>query len=469
MTARRVPTSVTVVFVALLSACGGGRSGGGPPQIVPSVGPSLSPSIPPSIPVLQLSSDPFTNMTSEHATEVEPSAFTLGNAVVIAFQMGRFQVHGASDLGFAASFDGGTTWSTAPLGSETTFSQPPGVADSISDPVVAYDAAHSVWLIAGIPVSLSGTRMFGIYVSRSIDALHWSAPVELPQTPALEDKPWIACDDSSASPFFGRCYVEWDDGGTNGLIHVSFSNDAGVTWSAPQQTASNGMGIGGQLLIRADGTIVMPIDDFNEQSVLSTVSHDGGATWSATTLVSPIVLHGERGLRAGPLNSAGMDAAGTVYVVWFDCRFRPGCSQNDMVMSTSADGIGWSAPARIPIDPISSTIDHFIAGFAVDRNTAGAGAHLALTYYFYPQAACTPATCQLYAGFIASSNGGATWSSPATLAGPMSLSWLAQTTQGSMVGDYVASFFSSGRARAVFASASAPAGSTLNEAIFVSK
>jgi hypothetical protein len=38
----------------------------------------------------------------------------------------------------------------------------------------------------------------------------------------------------------------------------------------------------------------------------------------------------------------------------------------------------------IPIDPVSSTVDHFIPGLAVDRRTAGGSAHLGLGYYFYP-------------------------------------------------------------------------------------
>jgi hypothetical protein len=34
-------------------------------------------------------------------------------------------------------------------------------------------------------------------------------------------------------------------------------------------------------------------------------------------------------------------------------------------MSTSADGVTWSALRRIPIDPVGSGVDHFIPGLAV--------------------------------------------------------------------------------------------------------
>jgi hypothetical protein len=109
-----------------------------------------------------------------------------------------------------------------------------------------------------------------------------------------------------------------------------------------------------------------------------------------------------------PLPSAETDRRGKVYVVWADCRFRPGCGANDLVLSTSTDGLTWSAVQRVPIDPVTSGVDHFVPGLGVDRRSAGSSAHLGLTYYFYPDAACTTATCELDVGFVSSTNGGAT-------------------------------------------------------------
>jgi hypothetical protein len=137
-----------------------------------------------------------------------------------------------------------------------------------------------------------------------------------------------------------------------------------------------------------------------------------------------------------------------------------------MVLSTSRDGVTWTQPTRIPIDPTSSAVDHFIPGLTVDPATSGTTAHLALAYYFYTQSACTVATCSLNAGFISSPDGGNTWSAPTTLAGPMSLSWLPNTSSGVMVGDYVATSFVNGKAYPVFASAQANVGTQLNEAIY---
>jgi len=160
-----------------------------------------------------------------------------------------------------------------------------------------------------------------------------------------------------------------------------------------------------------------------------------------------------------------VDAAGKVYVAWQDSRFRSG-ARDDIVMSTSTDGASWSAVVRIPIDATTTTVDHFIPGIAVDRNTSGGSAHLAVTYYYYPTSSCSASTCQLDVGFISSTNGGSTWSAATQLTGPLSLSWLAATTQGRMVGDYIStSFDATGLAHGVFATATAPSGSTFHETI----
>jgi hypothetical protein len=54
------------------------------------------------------------------------------------------------------------------------------------------------------------------------------------------------------------------------------------------------------------------------------------------------------------------------------------------------------------------------------------------------------------------------------VAGPMTLSWLANTSQGRMVGDYISTSIRNGaNAFPVIAVALAPSGSTFNEAMYV--
>ena len=135
-------------------------------------------------------------------------------------------------------------------------------------------------------------------------------------------------------------------------------------------------------------------------------------------------------------------------------------------MTTSNDGVNWTTVQRIPIHPVGSGVDHFTAGIAVDRNTAGSQAHLALAYYYFANTNCNNATCQLYAGFVSSVNGGASWSANVQLAGPMKLSWLANTTDGYMTGDYISTSIVGGQAFPGILVAFKPQGGKLQEATY---
>ena len=151
-------------------------------------------------------------------------------------------------------------------------------------------------------------------------------------------------------------------------------------------------------------------------------------------------------LRAFMLHSSGVDAGGSVYVAWFDCRFRPGCRANDVVWSRSTAAGGWTAPRRIPLSPRSWPNDFVIPSLGVDPSTAGGRTRLAVTYYSLNTADCVAATCRLGAAVVTSRDGGAHWSAPRSLvAQPMRLGWLASTSAGRMVGDYVATTFAGRR------------------------
>jgi len=426
-----------------------------------------SPPPPPPPPaVTQISSDPFTNPTSQHQTQVEPDTLADGNTIVSAFQSGRFTDGGSSDIGWATSTDGGATWAHGFLPSLTVNSTPAGTYSRVTDPSVAFDRRHGVWVISGL--AMNGSRGAGVTASRSADGITWSAPVVVASTTSGNyDKEWAVCDTHPASPYYGNCYVTFDDNAVGDRILNTTSADGGLTWGPLKTTADNAFGFGGQPLVQPGGTVVVPFLGPTEAAIGAYRSLDGGASWTTTSTISPVSFHPEAGgLRSSPLPTAEIDGNGRVFVAWSDCRFRGGCAANDIVMSTSTDGASWSAVARVPIDAVSGPVDHFIPGLAVDPSTAGAAARLGLTYYYYPNTSCSFATCELDVGSVSSSDGGATWSAPARLnPAPMSLGWLAGTTQGYMVGDYISASFVGGRAVGVFALATAPTG-TFHESMY---
>lgn len=407
--------------------------------------------------LVQISSDPFNNSSSQHATEVEPDTFVFGSTFVSAFQTGRIFDGGATDIGFAISTDGGDTWTHGFLPGMTTFYKG-GKYTAVSDPSVAYDAAHGKWLISSIAIT-NGTGV-GVLASSSSDGFTWNNPVNVHQTNGFDDKDWITCDSFAKSPYYGHCYVEWDAAAAGDQVEMSTSTDGGQTWNSPFNVP-NAFGLGGQPVVQPNGTVVVPFESGDIEAFTST---DGGKTWSQPVSISSISDHGVHGeLRTSPLPSAEVDAGGTVYVVWQDCRFRAGCSSNDIVLSTSSDGKTWSSVSRVPTDPVTSTVDHFIPGIAADAATAG---HLALTFYFYPVSNCSLSTCKLGVGFVSSHDGGKTWVQGKILGQGMNNTWLPNTSSGYMVGDYISTSFVNGKAYGVFAGALPPKSDKFREAMY---
>lgn len=414
------------------------------------------------MPLTKLSTDMFTNSSSQHATEVEPGSFAFGSTIIASFQVGRVFGGGSADIGYALSTDSGITWQNGLLPGITTF-QAGGANSAVSDTNVIYDAAHGVWMIDSLPISAN----IQVAVNRSADGgATWSNPVIVAQGANL-DKTWITCDNSATSPHYGNCYIEWDDNNNFNQMYMSTSSDGGQTWSVGI-AVPGANGLGGQPLVLPNGTVIVPF--LTGGAIESFSSANGGASWSTPIQIAGVqVITVQGGLRSDPLPSAQIDAAGNVYVVWQDCSFRANCTSNDLVMSTSADGTTWTQPARIPIDAVTSGADHFIPGLGIDPATAGSTAHLGLTYYYYPVANCTAATCALYVGFISSLDGGNTWSAPTPIAGPMSVTWLPSTFSGLMVGDYIATSFAGGKAFGFFAVAKTASGSTFDEAIYTTQ
>jgi hypothetical protein len=418
--------------------------------------------------------DPFTNSTSQHATTVEPDTFAVGSKLVVVTQSGRFFDGGASGIGVASSADGGQTWSNGTLRGITPYlPRGGGSFERVSDPSVAFDARHNVWLVSSIPLT-ANTEVPAVFVSRSTNgALSFGNPVTVAAAPAGHsfDKNWTACDNHPASPFYGRCYTTFDDSSDGDRLKVSTSADGGLTWGPARNTANSATGLGGQPVVRPNGTVVIPASNAFESGIIAFRSTDGGASWRSTVNVASALSHREAGsLRSGPLPSAEVDAAGRVYVVWQDCRFRANCSGNDIVMSSSPDGVTWTSPVRLPVGTTTDGHDNFIPGIAVDDRTSGAAAKLAVTFYSYDVSACGSA-CALKVRYIQSNNGGTGWSAPATLAGPFSVSRIANTSQGRMVGDYISTSWvdtpAGRRAFGAFAVGQAPTTKAFDEATFV--
>ena len=68
-----------------------------------------------NVAVTQIGTDPYTNTTSQHATQVEPDTFAFGSTIVAAAQTGRFNDGGASNICWSTSTNGGAGWTNGCL------------------------------------------------------------------------------------------------------------------------------------------------------------------------------------------------------------------------------------------------------------------------------------------------------------------------------------------------------------------
>jgi hypothetical protein len=414
-----------------------------------------------------VASDATADSGAQHATMVEPDAAAAGSTVVTVFQSGRFFDGGAAVIGFGVSRDAGRTWRSGVLPGLTAATTPPGSFGRASDPVVAWDELHARWIATTLAL---GATSSAVSVSSSADGAAWSAPTLAVTAPlgggdegTNLDKEWLACDNARTSSFFGRCYLVYTDFRRNGLGFQSTS-DGGVTWTPPITIRVTADVPGPQLAVRPNGQVVLVV--LGEDSVQAMRSDDGGATFGAPQTIAALRVR-DHALRRDfprvfPLPSADADAGGTVYAVWFDCRFRPGCRADDAVLSRSTAG-AWTRPRRVPLVPRTSRTDVVLPSLGVDPTARG---RLVLTYYTVAPAGCGLGACRLNAWQTTSRTAGVRWSVPRRLnAVPMRLRWLPETVSGRMVGDYFGATFAGGRAVSVAAIARAPRGARFDQAI----
>jgi hypothetical protein len=404
----------------------------------------------------RISRDPYTNPESQHESEVEPDSFTFGRTTVAVFQVGRRFDGGAANIGFAVSTDDGRTWKNGLLPGLTELSIPPGPNTRASDPVVAYDAAHGVWLASTLAISASATRLT---INTSSDGTSWSDALVAAEEPATTDisfdKNWVACDNGRQSPFFGRCYLAYTHSSREDMLAVITSDDGGRTWSAPVDAGVR-PAVGVLPVIRPTGDVVLVyLWETRQFAISASRSTDGGKSFGSPTRIADVATTGTcgiPGLRMFPLPSADVDASGRIVATWQDCP--NGQATSSVLVSTSVDGLSWSAPT-----PVTSGTDAVLPAVGIDP----ASGRVAIAYHRNLPAG-------LVVELVESPAAGAGWSAPRRLsAQPMQLAWMPRTTSGRMLGDYISVSYAGGRPVVVWVLASEPVGSSLRQAVYATR
>src|SRR6266566_4950934 len=216
----------------------------------------------------------------------------------------------------------------------------------------------------------------------------------------FNDKDWVAADPTD--PTGNTAYVAWNlDKNRSSAIVISKTTDGGRTWSVPKKVLSLfTTDISATVVVGNDGTVYVTFEATTSSgdAVAFAVSHNGGTTFT-TKLIAPISdipspLPGAT-FRDNSFPALAIDGS-TLHVAWSNSN---GTDADVVYMRSANGGTTWSAPTAIGGGPG----DQFFPWIAARNGTVYAS--------WFNRAIGDTYTI---AG-AASTNGGATWSAPATL------------------------------------------------------
>ncbi len=361
--------------------------------------------------------------------------------LLATFQEGRFTTGGAADCGFSVSGNGGLSWSRALIPNLTQISGGPYFA--ATDPVAASDAQGNLYLCA-LAATDANFNTGVIVVSRSTnDGTSFSAPRVAYRTPnntVFPDKEWMAINTFPGTPTFGRIVVTltlFRNGATaeGAPIVLTYSDDAGITWSTPKFVHSPSMNAqGSQPVFLPSGKLAIVYWNFGSpgdpgESVEVVVSNNGGITFGAAQRIAHAVEYNPPNIRSGAfLPSATADRMnGNLYVVY---QASIGGAPRILFTKSSNEGRTWTPPVPITDNRLNTAVFNPAISASAEGQT--------LSVAFYDNRA-NPGTNTLVDIFLAPSfDGGATWQRNIRLSSVSTNAALAPlTAQGYMLGDYL--------------------------------
>ena len=282
------------------------------------------------------------------------------------------------------SIDGGATWSnelvpgyctdpTMGEGSEQEVSEMFGLSTN-TDPVMVFDDFGNLFYshiafnnnpFATVPPSTSGRLLVSTYRVSDAGASTYAKTVRVPSGSGLrpdkfpvgpgifsnfDDKQWMAADNRSGSPFYGRTYITWTKFGAQGgqsTIYVSHCGGDGPgaeecdgsDWSRGQivnKPVAGGLVQESFPATAPDGTLYVAFLQFQggfgsqlpQAGVWVATSHDGGETFTQQKVAdirqipSPIppagtaANDGLNSFRTGTVPSIGVTDDGVAHLTW---------------------------------------------------------------------------------------------------------------------------------------------------------
>ena len=263
-----------------------------------------------------------------------------------------------------------------------------------ADPMVAFDSGGRVHL-AVIPVG-GGNTPLGIDMMYSDDGgLSWSPAVRVTKATGRDDKLALVVDDGLHSAYRDRVYVAWK-WPSGGIFQVT-SNDRGASFSRPRLIDTARVS-GLDMSVSDDGALYLAASDGMQQVMRVMRSTDDGALYLAASDGMQQVMRVMRSTDGGASFLPSVVVA-PVRAQWYTSQ-PSHCARQSLVHATIA--VDRSAGPR------EGEVYLAWADFAIGQSPA------------LCRDSCDPASpCTTDIFWSRSSDGGISWSAPASLAGGM--------------------------------------------------
>ncbi len=276
----------------------------------------------------------------------------------------------------------------------------------------------------GITINKDGTFILtrrgfspGLYSHYSTDSgVTWSNQKTITNDDL--ERGTMTSDVHPASPYFGRSYAAWVKFTSLNPINFSYTDDGGISWSAPVQINNPSQrGAGGDITMGPDGKVyvcwagVTSISPFTEDVVGFAFSTNGGTNWLVTE--NAFDMNGINGLltqkgniRVNGLPNIAIDTTGGprhgwIYIITTQRNLAPAGNDPDVILNRSTDGgQTWSAGIRVNQDQINNGKIQYFPAVHIDK-TGG------LNVFFYDDRNTTSDSTGVF--LARSEDGGNAW------------------------------------------------------------
>jgi hypothetical protein len=276
--------------------------------------------------------------------------------------------------GVYVSTNGGLNW----FGSDTC--RGASIVNHGGDPAIAIHPSGRM-ILAHI-----GSVFPGWYSHNSTDLGDtWSNAYTI-SSQLTEDKGSATMDETTTSPYYGRMYLTWIALVQPYPALVSYSTNAGTSWTTAAQinSAPPSRCSGGSVVAGRDGKVyvtwagVTSVSPFLEDFAGFAASTNGGASWSVTQTAFDMsgiagTLPAKSNIKVNGLPQIEIDRSGGardgwLYIVSGERGLAPAGTDPDIILHRSTNGgQTWSSGIRVNQDPLNNGRIQYFPALAVDQ------------------------------------------------------------------------------------------------------